>query len=110
MSSDSVAKSISKPITKPSTNSAVSAHLIDNLPEYIQAGINLQDKNTLGFAAQAHYFAQPENLEQLQQVLAFAYQQQLPVFPLGGGSNLIMDSDLDALVIQMNNCELDYQF
>ena len=109
MSSDSVAKSISKPITKPSTNSAVSAHLIDNLPEYIQAGINLQDKNTLGFAAQAHYFAQPENLEQLQQVLAFAYQQQLPVFPLGGGSNLIMDSDLDALVIQMNNCELDYQ-
>ncbi len=109
MSLDSVAKSITKPITKPSTNSAVSTHSIDNLPESIQVGINLQDKNTLGFAAQARYFAQPENLEQLQQALAFARQQQLPVFPLGGGSNLIMDSDLDALVIQMNNCELDYQ-
>ncbi|WP_084624130.1 UDP-N-acetylmuramate dehydrogenase [Oceanospirillum beijerinckii] len=92
------------------SDSPISGCISDkSLPENIRAGVNLQDKNTLGFAARARFFAQPDNLEQLQQALAFAHQQQLPVFPLGGGSNLILDRDLDAVVIQMNNCERDYQ-
>ena len=80
-----------------------------SLPKGMLSQVDLQDKNTLGFAAKARYFSQPESLEQLQGVFSFARDQQLPVFALGGGSNLILMSDLDAVVVQMGNQRLDYQ-
>ncbi len=80
-----------------------------NLPEGVLSRVALEDKNTLGFSAEARYFSQPENLEQLQDLLIFAREHSLPVFALGGGSNLILKSDLNALVIQMNNQTLSYQ-
>lgn len=80
-----------------------------SLPKGILSQVDLQDKNTLGFSAKARYFSRPDNLEQLQDQLVFAREHSLSVFALGGGSNLILTSDLDALVIQMNNQKLDYQ-
>ncbi len=70
---------------------------------------DLQSFNTLGFPARAAYFCQPESLESCQQALSWAQERKLPVFALGGGSNLILSADIPGLTLQMNNQQRDYQ-
>lgn len=80
----------------------------DLQPLHIQQHVSLKDKNTLGFEAYARYFCEPESIAQCQEALAFAQMHQLEVLPLGGGSNLILTADIDALVVRMNNHSLSY--
>ncbi len=60
----------------------------------------LKPYTTFKIGGPARYFASIESAEDLAEGLEFARSRQLPVFILGGGSNvLVNDSGLDALVI-----------
>lgn len=75
-----------------------------NLPAIVPSAA-LQGLNTLALPARADFFAQVDTLEQLQAVLKWRRQQaggQLPVVPLGGGSNLVLAGDVPGLVVRLN--------
>jgi UDP-N-acetylmuramate dehydrogenase len=68
----------------------------------IQEKVSLAPLTTLKIGGEARFFARAENEEQILAGLEFARQQALPVFILGGGSNvLISDAGFDGLVLQM---------
>lgn len=64
----------------------------------IQQQVSLQPFNTLGVPSHAQYYCEPENLEQLQDALAFARSKELKLSVLGGGSNLILAPRIAGLV------------
>ncbi|HEV7643913.1 MAG TPA: UDP-N-acetylmuramate dehydrogenase [Pyrinomonadaceae bacterium] len=71
-------------------------------PIQIQEHISLAPLTTLNIGGEARFFARAENEEQILAGLEFARQRALPVFILGGGSNvLIADDGFDGLVLQM---------
>lgn len=62
---------------------------------------DLSAHNTLALKARADYFCTVENLDELREAVAFASSQTLPVTILGGGSNVVMASQLAGLVVHM---------
>jgi len=68
----------------------------------------LDQLNTLGFTAQTSWLVQAEKPEDLPEVFDFASSQALPVFPLGGGSNIILQGDLKAVVLQQKPRALEW--
>ena len=69
----------------------------------IQEYYPLNDLNTLGFDVVARYFVSIETTQELKQSLAYARQKNLPVLPLGGGSNVVLSADFDGLVIHIQS-------
>lgn len=67
----------------------------------IQRNEALQTYNTLALEAQATALARIEFLEQLPETLVWAQEQQLPVIPVGAGSNLVIAGDLDMLLLKL---------
>lgn len=65
------------------------------------ADYSLQSMNTFGIAARARQFLRIEQLAQLQAIFADAQLKALPRLILGGGSNLVLSDQVDALVLQM---------
>lgn len=66
----------------------------------IQEHINLKPYNTFGVSAYAKYFAEVNTVDELRQVLE---DTRFPKkFILGGGSNMLLTQDIDALVIHIN--------
>jgi UDP-N-acetylmuramate dehydrogenase len=65
----------------------------------LSANADLSALNSFGVAARAAWLARAENDAQLIDALGRAAQWQLPVQVLGGGSNVLMVDDLDALVL-----------
>src|SRR5690554_2480738 len=72
------------------------------------ANAQLDQLNTLGFTAQASWLVTAEKPEELPEVFDFALSQALPVFPLGGGSNVIFQGDLKAVVLQQTAQAIDW--
>ncbi|WP_027849616.1 UDP-N-acetylmuramate dehydrogenase [Marinospirillum minutulum] len=72
------------------------------------ANAQLDQLNTLGFTAQASWLVTAEKPEELPEVFDFALSQALPVFPLGGGSNVIFQGNLEAVVLQQKPHALDW--
>ncbi len=67
----------------------------------IQENILLKDFTTLQIGGKAKYFAVIKNEEDLKEAIAFAKSRKLPIFVLGGGSNiLISDNGFQGLVIK----------
>lgn len=67
----------------------------------IKENISLKEFTTYRIGGPARYFAEPESIEELREVLAFADEKKLKVFVLGGGSNmLISDNGFDGLIIR----------
>lgn len=66
----------------------------------IRENISLQPYNTFGIAATARYFAPFQSLDELEDILSVKAQQPQPTFVLGGGSNVLLTKDVDALVIK----------
>ncbi len=56
--------------------------LLENIP--------LAPLTTIKIGGPARYFAEPRNVEEVQKAVAFAHSRDLPVFALGGGSNLVV--------------------
>ncbi|WP_257265920.1 UDP-N-acetylmuramate dehydrogenase [Endozoicomonas sp. ONNA2] len=73
-----------------------------NFPVAICHNYSLVEKNTLGLPSTAKYYAEVNSVVELQSALAFARDKQLPVIPLGGGSNVVLGDVLDALVVHVN--------
>ena len=62
----------------------------------------LKDYNSLALPAVAAYFCCVSNDGQMQDALAFAQSKSLAVIPLGAGSNVVLASDIEGLVIYID--------
>ncbi|MFV8782553.1 UDP-N-acetylmuramate dehydrogenase [Microbulbifer sp. SA54] len=67
----------------------------------IRSDIDLQPFNTMTIAARADYFAEATSLEELRVALDFAREKQLPILPLGGGSNIVLTGDFPGLALHV---------
>ena len=66
----------------------------------IQKNISLKEHNTWRVGGEAKHFAQPRNLDELREALAWRKEKNQRVFFLGSGSNvLVSDSGFDGLVV-----------
>lgn len=65
----------------------------------IQTNVPLRGLNTFGLDAQARYFADVQSVEELVAVLRDPEWAGTPKFILGGGSNILLTRDIEALVI-----------
>lgn len=66
----------------------------------IASNVSLRAMNTFGIAAKAKYFANITSVPQLREILKKQKGQAL--FILGGGSNMLLTKDIDALVLHIN--------
>lgn len=67
----------------------------------IQENVDLQPFNTLAVPARARYYARVTQPQQLPRLLAFAREHEQPLLMLGGGSNLVLQSDYPGMVLHM---------
>jgi UDP-N-acetylmuramate dehydrogenase len=68
----------------------------------IQKNVSLKRLNTFGIDKKAKFLVEATHTEEVIEALEEAELQGLPVFILGGGSNILLTKDLDALVIKIN--------
>lgn len=61
--------------------------------------VSLKQYNSFGFDVSARFFAVLESADQLNDVRAFAHDNDIEVLFIGGGSNLVLTADLDQLVV-----------
>lgn len=66
----------------------------------IKNNYSLKAYNTFGIEAKARAFAEVTSLSELETVMR--NNTQLPLFILGGGSNMLLTKDVDALVLYIN--------
>ena len=68
----------------------------------LQENVHLAPQTTLNVGGTARYFLRAESEEDVRGGFDFAFEKGLPVFILGGGSNLLVsDKGFDGLVIQI---------
>lgn len=67
----------------------------------VQSGVSLQAYNTFGVDVAARYWAEADDDAQVRQALKAARERQVPLLVLGGGSNLLLTTDVEALVLRM---------
>ncbi|MHC6224703.1 UDP-N-acetylmuramate dehydrogenase [Pseudomonas sp. X10] len=66
-----------------------------------QERVSLKPFNTFGIDVKARWFVQAHNDDEVRLALAAAAEQDLPVLVIGGGSNLLLTADVQALVLHM---------
>ncbi len=72
------------------------------LPAFVQRDVPIARLTTVGTGGPARYFARPETLEQLEQLLAWRRGEGLDMTVIGLGSNLLAaDDGFDGLVIRL---------
>jgi UDP-N-acetylmuramate dehydrogenase len=69
----------------------------------VQTDVSLKPFNTFGVDVRARLFAQADSDEDVRQALAYAQQHQVRLLIIGGGSNLLLTADVDALVLRMTS-------
>lgn len=69
---------------------------------HTQQQVSLQPFNTLALQSVASYYVKVGHLSELEQALAFAEQQNLNVLLLSGGSNMLLPSQINALVVHID--------
>ncbi len=68
----------------------------------IRENVPLAPLTTLGVGGHARFFVRAENSEDLQAAIRFAETRELPLFVLGGGSNVVIsDRGWPGLVLQI---------
>ena len=68
----------------------------------IEENVSLAQFTTLKIGGPARYFCRVESEEDLLEAVRFARERELPLFVLGGGSNLVVrDSGFSGLVVQV---------
>jgi UDP-N-acetylmuramate dehydrogenase len=68
----------------------------------IDQSIDLKPYNSLAVSAVAEYFCSVNDIDQLRSALLFAKDNNLFVTPIGGGSNVVLASDIAGLVVHIN--------
>ena len=66
-----------------------------------QEQVSLKPYNTFGIDVKARYFTQAHNDEDVREALVQARQREVAVLVIGGGSNLLLTRDIDALVLHV---------
>jgi len=67
----------------------------------IRERVSLKPFNTFGIDVKARWFVDVSDDDQVREALAWAREHQVPVLPIGGGSNLLLTGDLELLVMRM---------
>ncbi|MHA4737148.1 UDP-N-acetylmuramate dehydrogenase [Dyadobacter sp. MSC1_007] len=65
----------------------------------VQSNFSLRHLNTFGLDADARFFVNVTSVEELTEILLDPVWQASPKFVLGGGSNILLTQDVEALVI-----------
>ena len=68
---------------------------------HLREAVSLKPFNTFGVDVQARLFAEARSDDEVRQALAEAARRGLPLLPVGGGSNLLLTADVEALVLRM---------
>jgi UDP-N-acetylmuramate dehydrogenase len=68
----------------------------------IQENFSLKNYNTFGINKNARYFCEVESENEILACIDYSQKIGLPIFILGGGSNILLLNDLDYLVIKIN--------
>jgi len=77
-------------------------HLLENIP--------LAPLTTINIGGPARYFVDARSIGEVQEVVAFARSRDLPLFVLGGGSNLVVaDAGWPGLVLKISLPGIDQQ-
>jgi len=66
----------------------------------LKQNLNLKSFNTFAISANAAYFSQADQLEDLKEGLAFIREKRMPFLILGGGSNLLFTKDFEGFVLR----------
>lgn len=66
-----------------------------------QEQVSLKPYNSFGIDVKARYFTQVRDDVEVRQALAGAAAEDIPVLVIGGGSNLLLTADVEALVLHM---------
>lgn len=74
----------------------------------IQKNVSLLPFNTFGFDATARHFVSITSAGQLQELLRDPQWETVPKWILGGGSNVLLTQDVEALVIQVAIKGIEY--
>ena len=67
----------------------------------LQSDVSLKAFNSFGVEVCARHFAAAHNDDEVREALRLAEQQGLPLLVIGGGSNLLLTRDIEALVLRM---------
>ncbi|GAB2764974.1 UDP-N-acetylmuramate dehydrogenase [Rhabdobacter roseus] len=67
----------------------------------IQENVSLRPFNTFGFEAKARYFVEVQTPDELRNLLLDPRWKEVPKQILGGGSNVLLTQDVEALVIRI---------
>ncbi|KAF1056673.1 MAG: UDP-N-acetylenolpyruvoylglucosamine reductase [Pseudomonas delhiensis] len=67
----------------------------------LQHDVSLKSFNTFGIDVRARLFAEAHNDQEVMQGIAQAATHSLPLLIIGGGSNLLLTRDVEALVLRM---------
>lgn len=71
------------------------------MPLHVKEYHTLAPHTTIGIGGPARYYCECKNAQELKEACNYAHENELPIFILGGGSNLLIDDDgFDGLVIR----------
>ncbi len=68
---------------------------------HLQSEVSLKTFNSFGVEVSARLFAQAHNDDEVREALRLAESHDLPLLVIGGGSNLLLTRDVEALVLRM---------
>lgn len=71
--------------------------------------VDLQPYNTLALHARAAYFCEPSSQDELLAALSLARDRNLPVLPLGEGSNIVLTRDYPGLVLRLQDARIQLE-
>ncbi|MCA9541267.1 MAG: UDP-N-acetylmuramate dehydrogenase [Myxococcales bacterium] len=93
------------PARLPGRGTGLRGRSVKAAPGFVASDVPLGPRTTLGVGGAARWLAAVEDEAQLDAALAWARGARLPVFVLGGGSNvLVSDAGFDGLVVQVAAC------
>lgn len=69
----------------------------------VREWVCLKPFNTFGFDVRARFYAEAYTDNDVREAMAFADKQDVPLYILGGGSNLVLAEDVQALVLHMRS-------
>lgn len=76
----------------------------------MRENVPLAPFTTFHIGGPARYFTEAQSVEEVREALAFARANTLPVFVLGGGSNLLVpDAGVDGLVLKMAMRDINFK-
>lgn len=69
----------------------------------VRENFSLKHLNTFGIQAHTRYFGEATNPDELKELITYARKKQLPMFFLGGGSNILFTHDFNGITIRIAN-------